>query len=249
VRPSPSLLRRLHALERAPVNYDPAALDLAHPPPGWLVDRRLTPLTGEAPGEPEDGGSFQVASRLIRGYEFADPSLVRAFYDRDAPLQHRTMLLELRALGVVSIHVGVRVVDVFDDTLVVQGRRVRRFGWAYRTLQGHVERGQMDWQVWKWLDSGEVEFRVRAVSQIASIPNPIVWIGFRALRGYERRLFLDSTGRRMQRLTESALHEGSSQEAVRASSAEFTARANSSDDPAHAQLADELREDGGRPGQ
>jgi uncharacterized protein (UPF0548 family) len=249
VRPSPNLQRRLDALQRAPVNYDPAAVDLAHPPPGWLVDRRLTPLAREAPGEPEDGGSFQVASRLIRGYEFADPSLVRAFYDRDAPLQDRTMLLELRALGLVSIHVGVRVVEVFDDTRVLQGRRVRRFGWAYRTLQGHVERGQMDWQVWKWLDSGEVEFHVQAVSQIASIPNPIIWIGFHALRRYERRLFLDSTGRRMQQLTERALRDGSPQEAVRTSSADLTARPSSSDDPVHAQLADELREDGGRPGQ
>ena len=37
----------------------------------------------------------------------------------------------------------------------------------------------MDYQVWKWADSGEVEFRIHVVSRPASIPNPIVRLGFR----------------------------------------------------------------------
>ena len=35
------------------------------------------------------------------------------------------------------------------------GRPVRIWGWSYRTLQGHLEMGQMDYEVWKWLDDGE----------------------------------------------------------------------------------------------
>jgi uncharacterized protein (UPF0548 family) len=249
VRPPARLQRRLDALAHAPVNYDPDALDLADPPPGWRVDERCTPLPAEEPGEPARDGSFQIASRLIRGYEFADPSLVRAFYDHDAPLQGRTMLLQLRALGLVSIHVGVRVVEVFDDVREVEGRAVKRVGWAYRTLEGHVERGQMDWQVWKWRDTGAVEFRVHAVSRVARIPNPVTWVGFHLLRAHERRLFLDSTGRRMQRLTERALRGDSPAEAVRALSSTLTARSSPAEDPAHAQLASELRADEDPPGQ
>jgi uncharacterized protein (UPF0548 family) len=233
---------RLAALADTPVNYDPATVDLAYPPPGWTVDDRHHPLDPEPPGAPIDGGSFEIAARLIRGYEFADPSLVRATYDRDAPLLGRNMLLELRALGLVSVDVGVRIVRVDDEQRVEEGRPVRVFGWAYRTLQGHVEQGQMEWHVVKWLDSGQVEFRVFAVSRIAKIPNPIIWAGFHVLHTYERRLFLASTGRRMSELTSRARGEASPSESIRQESPRLTARHSSDDDPAHAALADRLDE-------
>ena len=243
MKPPPHLRRRLAELATTPVNYDADALDVADPPAGWTVDRRCQPLTGEAPGDPAPGGSWEVAGRLIRGYEFADPSLVRAFYDPDAPLEGREMLLELRALGLVSIHVGVRVVAVYDEVRDRDGRPARVFGWAYRTLQGHVEAGQMDWQVWKWLDTGDVEFRVHSVARVARIANPVIWAGFHALRRYERRLFLDSTDRRMQALTERALDDASPGDVVRESSPELTARGMRDDDPSHELLARQLEDD------
>ncbi len=70
------------------------------------------------------------------------------------------------------------------------------WGWNYRTLEGHVEIGQMDWEVWKWLDDGSVEFRVHAVSPSARIPNPVVRLRFHLLRDRERDAFLSSTKRR-----------------------------------------------------
>ena len=142
---------------------------------------------------------------MLQGYEFADPSLVRAHYDRDAPLRGRNMLLELRALNLVSVHVGVRVVHVYDEVRTRDGRDARVFGWAYRTLKGHVEMGQMDWQVWKWCDTGEVQFRVHAVSRPAPVSNPIIRVGFWLLREHERAVFLSSTETRMRTLTEVAL--------------------------------------------
>ncbi len=151
------------------------------------------------PANVEPDGSWEVATRLIRGYEFADPSLVRAYYDHDRPLEGREMLLELRALNLFRVHVGVRVVKVYDEIRTEGERRAHVFGWAYRTLEGHVEAGQMDWQVWKWLDSGEVQFRVHAVSRTAHIRNPFVRLGFWLLRDHEREVFLDSTDRRMVR--------------------------------------------------
>ena len=234
---SPSVAQRLAALERVGVNYDPTAVDLADPPPGWTVDDRRQPLESEPPGDPVAGGPWELAAALIRGYEFADPSLVRAHYDRDAPLQGRTMLLELRALGLVSIHVGVRVSCVWDDVRVLDGRRARVFGWAYRTLQGHVEQGQMGWQVSKWHDTGEVEFRAHAVSRTAPIANPLVWLGFRLLKRHERRLYLDSTDRRMRELTARALREESPGPAVRDASSALTARRGARSDDVHESLA------------
>jgi uncharacterized protein (UPF0548 family) len=202
---SPRIGRKLAELRAKPVNYDPDTLDLEHPGPEWHVDDRRQLLPAEPPGQPVAEGSWQTAARLIRGYEFADPSIVRAFYATDAPLAGRDMLLELRTLGIIRVYVGVRVGEVYDQDRTVDGRPARVFGWYYRTLEGHVEMGQMNWEVWKWIDTGRVEFHVRAVSRTASIANPIVRLGFWALRGRERAGFLESTNRRMKAFTELAL--------------------------------------------
>jgi len=231
----------LASLPDRAVNFDPEALDLDHPPAGWTADDRRQPLESEPPGEPVPGGPWEIAARLIRGYEFADPSLVRARYDGNAPLLGRNMLLELRALGLVSVYVGVRVCEVWDGYEESDGRRARMFGWAYRTLQGHVEQGQMGWQVWKWLDTGEVEFRAHAVSRTAPIANPVIWLGFHLLKRYERGLYLNSTDRRMRELTARALHEDSPAEAVRRGSPELTARGGEHDE-VHETLAERLEE-------
>jgi uncharacterized protein (UPF0548 family) len=234
---SPAMRRRLRRLWQLPVNYDPAKLDLDRPPPGWLVDDRCQPLAPEPPGPPVADGSWEIAGRLISGYEFADPSFVRAFYDPDAPLLGREMVLELRALNLVRIHVGVRVVEVYDEVRTIAGRAASVFGWAYRTLRGHVEQGQMEWMVFKWHDTGAVEFRVHAVSRPAPIRNPVIWIGFRALRRHERRLFLDSTERRMRELTAAALRTAQPDDAIRAASPALTARRLDRKDPGHERLA------------
>src|SRR5947199_10840716 len=80
-------------------------------------------------------------------------------------LERRNMLLKLQAFGVAHLYVGVRVGEVYEETRERGGQPVCVWGWNYRTLEGHVERGQMDWEVWKWLSDGRVEFRVHAVSR------------------------------------------------------------------------------------
>ncbi len=234
---SPQLQRKLADLADKSVNYDPDELDLLNPPRGWHVDDRHQPLPREPAGAPIPGGSWEIARRLIRGYEFADPSMVRAIYDPGEPLAGRDMLLELRALGLVRVHVGVRVGEVYDEVRRVDGRELRVSGWYYRTLEGHVEKGQMNWEVWKWLDSGEVEFHVYSVSRPASIANPIIQIGFWLLRGHERALFLDSTCRRMQAFTELGLNRDQRGERIQQASHGLTARRPTKDDPSHAELA------------
>ncbi len=234
---SPRIERKLAELDSRPVNYDPDQLDLEHPPDGWHIDDRCQPLPVERPGPPAPEGSWELAGRLIRGYEFADPSMVRAFYERDKPLAGRNMLLELRALGLVHVYVGVRVGKMYEETRRSDGRDVRVFGWYYRTLEGHVEMGQMNWEVWKWLDSGAVEFHVHSVSRTAPIPNPVIRIGFRVLRGHERSLFLDSTCRRMQAFTELGLEREGRGERIRRASDGLTARRLRSGDSSHTELA------------
>ncbi len=50
---------------------------------------------------------------------------------------------------------------VYEETRDIGDRQARVFGWSYRTLEGHFEQGEMHYEAWKWLDTGNVEFRLR----------------------------------------------------------------------------------------
>jgi uncharacterized protein (UPF0548 family) len=233
--------RRLAALSSKPVNFEPSSLAHASPATGWTITDLCQTLPSEPPGPPIEDGSWQIARRLMRGYDFADPSIVRAYYDPEKPLQGRNMLLKLQALGIAHLYVGVRVGDVYEELRNVGGDWARVWGWTYRTLEGHVEMGQMDWEVWKWLGDGQVQFRVHAVARVAHIPNPIVRLGFNLLREHERRVFLDSTKQRMLTFTELALSREPAGDSIRDAAANLTARPGRRQDPAHDSVARSAR--------
>jgi uncharacterized protein (UPF0548 family) len=239
---SSKIQRRLAALPGKRLNFDLDELVDASPRNGWAITDLCQTLPSEPPGEPVEGGSWQVAARLMRGYDFADPSIVRAYYDPAVPLERRNMLLKLQAFGVAHLFVGVRVGEVYDHTCEVDGRTARIWGWNYRTLEGHVEIGQMDWEVWKWLDDGRVEFRAHAVSRPARIPNLMIRLGFHLLRGRERRAFLESTKQRMRVFTELALTSDDPDRTIRSAAAKVTARPIRHADAAHEALARSIRQ-------
>jgi uncharacterized protein (UPF0548 family) len=195
---------RLAALARKRLNFDPSQRELFTIENGWRLDEVRQPLPSEPPGPPLADGSWEAARRIARNYDFAEPSIVRATFDREQPLEDRNMLLELRLYG-LRVHVGVRVGDIYDEQAAEDGREARLWGWNYRTLDGHVEQGQMDWQVWKWLDSGDVEFRIKAFSKPADEGNPIIRLGFRLFGRREQLKFLARTSERMARLTAAAV--------------------------------------------
>ena len=181
-------------------NFDPARLPELAAAHGWHHDDRRQPLPPEPPGEPVPGGSFERAKALMRDYAFADGSAVHAIFEQDAPLEGRDMLLVGRFLG-LDFRLGVRVAGVVDEERAEAGRPVRVWGWCYRTLRGHLERGQMSYEVRKWLDTGEVEFRIAAVSHRARVGNPLVRLGFALLGRREQLKFYDHTSEVMARRT------------------------------------------------
>jgi hypothetical protein len=183
------------------LNFDPTRHSEYTPENGWYADDVRRTLPSEPPGAPVPAGSWNTARRIARDYDFADPSIVEGVFDRNEPLADRTMLLVLRFHS-LRIHVGVRVGDVYDADRELDGHPGRVFGWNYRTLEGHVEKGQMDWQVWKFSDSGEVLFRIRSFSRPAGGGNLLVRIGFRLIGRREQLRFLKLTAERMARLTE-----------------------------------------------
>jgi uncharacterized protein (UPF0548 family) len=167
---------------------------------GWRIDDYRQPLPPEGPGPPVPGGPWELARRLLRDYDFVDPAIVRALYHGRDPLEGRDMLLELRIWG-LRFYVGVRVGQVVDAVVKEHGRPAKVWGWNYRTLEGHFESGQMDYEVRKWLDSGEVEFRIHAYSRAAYIPNPIVRWGFWLLGRRKQTQFGRRACERMRQLT------------------------------------------------
>jgi hypothetical protein len=128
---------------------------------------------------------------------------VRAFYDPREPLLGRTILLEVHFWG-LRIYAGVRVAGVDDAIREVGGRKARVCVWNYRTLEDHFEAGQIDYEVWKWLDSGEVEFRIDAFSRPARIDQPVVRLGFRLFGRSTQVRFARRACDRMAALTEAA---------------------------------------------
>jgi uncharacterized protein (UPF0548 family) len=192
----PRALEALHALHDKRLNFDLDGREAIAREAGWNVDDYRQPLPPEPPGPPAPGGSWERARRLMLDYEFADPKIVRAVYAPDSPLEGRDMLLEARFLG-LRFRFGVRVEGVVDETCEADGRKVRVWGWSYRTLQGHLEMGQMDYEVWKWLDSGAVEFRIHVVSRSSRIGNPIIRLGFRLFGRREQVRFAKRACERM----------------------------------------------------
>jgi uncharacterized protein (UPF0548 family) len=193
--------RTLAELRARKINFDLSRRAEYTPENGWCADDVRRALPSEPPGDPVRAGSWDTARRIARNYDFAEPSIVQGVFDPDEPLEDRTMLLVLHFHS-LRIHVGVRVGDVYDDDRELDGRPGRLFGWNYRTLEGHVEQGQMDWQVWKFPDSGEVLFRIHSFSRPARGRNPLVRIGFRLFGRKEQLRFLKLTAERMARSTE-----------------------------------------------
>ncbi|MDQ3587307.1 MAG: DUF1990 domain-containing protein [Actinomycetota bacterium] len=196
--------RRLAELSQRRVNFDVSRIAEYTRSTDWQVDDMVEPLPHEPSGPPLRGGVWETARRLVVDYQLADPGVLRALYRHDAPLEGRDMLLRIRFLG-LRFAVGVRVGEVYEEERELGGRRAKVFGWAYRTLEGHFEQGEMHYQVWKWLDSGDVEFRLHAVSRAADSGPLVPRTGFRLAGRISQLRFYRQTCRRVRRLTEAEL--------------------------------------------
>lgn len=207
----PRSRRALAALHDKAVTFGHSDRSRVMARPGWHLDRYCQSLPRESPGRPEIGRSYAVAQRLMRDYEFADPKIIRAVYEDTSPLEGRDMLLRARWHG-LQFHFGVRVTGVVDELREVDNRSVAVWGWSYSTLQGHLEIGEMDYELWKWTDTGEVEFRIQAFSRRAHVRNPVVGLGFRIFGRREQQRFARHACARMAHLVASELEPGYSSE-------------------------------------
>jgi uncharacterized protein (UPF0548 family) len=196
--------RALAALAGRSVNFHPGEVEPPVDASEWRIDEMVEPLPHERPGPPEAGGSWLVARQIMNDYQLAEPRIVTGIFARDAPLSGRDMLLRIH-YGPLRLQVGVRVGEAGEETAELDGREVLSYGWAYRTLDGHFEEGEMRYELRKWLDSGDVEFRLRAVSRPARTGPLLPRTGFRLIGRNKQLRFYRQVCRRLKRLTEAQL--------------------------------------------
>ncbi|MEJ8279870.1 DUF1990 domain-containing protein [Pseudonocardia spirodelae] len=199
-RPDPEHRRAdLDGLAARPVNFDDAEAPADAHDPRWHVDHGRALVGHETPGDPVPGGDWERACAALRDYQFTDPRRLRGAFRPTDPLMGRDMLLEGR-FGPLRFHLGVRVTALVDE--VRDGRRV--WGWTYETLQGHLERGRLTYEVVKDLTTGDVEFVIRAFSRPAHIPNPLYRLGFGLFGRAVQLEFYHRAGQRVRDLVAAA---------------------------------------------
>jgi hypothetical protein len=196
---------RIDSYANAKVNYDFARQNEYTSATGWRIDDYATDLPSEAPGPPEATGSFAAAQDVLRRYAFPPPDLITGYFDPSAPLEKRIMVLRAHFL-VFNFYFGVRVSEVTDEAArETPAGPERVWGYGYRTLEGHFEKGQIDFTIHKNLTTGAVQFRIHAVSQLGQIRNPFYWLGFRMFGRILQRKFARESQRRMRELVAARL--------------------------------------------
>lgn len=195
-------IEKLAALE---YNYDAKIYLQSKDRQGWSIDRYRTILAKEPPGEPVPEGPYSVAKEAINLYRFPDPRLIRAVFDPAGELAGRNMLMFARFLG-LEFRFGVRVTAVTDEVRRTErGENIRVWGYAYRTLRGHFEVGEIRFLIDKNLATGEVGFEIDAYSKADRIPNFFYRAGFKVFGRSLQKYFARSSMQRLQRLAKEAL--------------------------------------------
>lgn len=162
--------------------------DLAEPGEGWHVDDDAAVLGLAPPGDPEPGGLHDTLAAALARYAMAEPAIVRACWVAGSPLDGRRMVLEGH-FGPLRFPMPVFVDSVVSGPVDVAGRRAHVDGWSYTTLEGHLERGRMDWSVWTWQDDGRVEVRIHATSTVGRPDARIVRLGLAVFGRAVQRTF------------------------------------------------------------
>ncbi len=200
----PRLLARLSEISKMQPTIDLTQRDSYVAAAGWNVDAREVPLPDEPPGEPLPSASFAAACAILRQYSFPPPRLIRGRFDPSAPLDGRAMLLTATYLW-MTFELPVRVSRVIDSRRNAPGGAEQAWGYSYQTLTGHLERGEITFEIIKSLETGKVRFRIASFSQTNHIASLIHRIGFRFVGRRLQARFAVQSLHNMQRLVLQAL--------------------------------------------
>ncbi|ANZ41649.1 hypothetical protein BBK82_42585 [Lentzea guizhouensis] len=183
------------------VNYDESEVRGST----WHFDHHRFALGTDEPGRPEKGSLWWHACREVGAYSFTPAALLRAHYVRDEPLLGRNLLLVGR-FAFARFLMGVRITETaFDE----DGVRYC-WGWSYETLQGHIERGRVDYRVVKDLASGAVTLEVNSYNQVNPRAHPFIRLGWSLFGRRAQHRFYTAVGENLRALAERARDTGES---------------------------------------
>jgi len=150
-RPAPAAIDRfLRDSQDLPVSYGPIGL-VRDVPVGRPFDEQVVAVGRGA-------GDFERARAALMAWKQFDIGWVDLF-PRQAPVAAGTVVaVVIRHLGFWSMN-GCRVLYHVDDAVAA-----RRFGFAYGTLTNHAESGEELFEVCLDPATGDVNYRIRAVS-------------------------------------------------------------------------------------
>jgi uncharacterized protein (UPF0548 family) len=206
------LLARLAAIGAMEATVDLTKRDTYVAEAGWNVDAREIPLPDEEPGPPIAHGSFVAAKEILTAYSFPPPRLIRGRFDPGAPLDGRAMLLSAQFLW-LRFELPVRVSRVIDEQRAAPDGTAQVWGYSYQTLAGHLERGEITFEIIKTLANGAVRFRIHSFSQTGQIPNLLYRIGFRFVGRRLQARFARESLLNMRTLVSARLHAAQSRNA------------------------------------
>ncbi|USX54746.1 DUF1990 family protein [Lentzea sp. HUAS12] len=173
------------------VNYDPDEIRGS----AWHFDHHRFVLGTDPPGRPQEDSVWWHAYKEVAAYAFTPAGLLRAHYRREAPLLGKDLLLVGR-FAPARFVMGVRITETgFDE----DGVRYS-WGWSYETLQGHIERGRVDYRVVKDLESGVVTLEVNSYNQVNPRAHPLIRLGWFFFGRRAQHRFYTSVGENLRRL-------------------------------------------------
>ena len=92
-----------------------------------------------------------------------------------------------------------------DETRPIDDGSEYVWGYSYQTLAGHLERGEITFEIVKRLDTGAITFRIHSFSQTGHIANWVHRIGFRLVGRRLQQRFAEESLRNMRQLVVNAL--------------------------------------------
>ncbi|HYP25183.1 MAG TPA: DUF1990 domain-containing protein [Blastocatellia bacterium] len=165
----------ISAQEDKPFSYHPPGITRDPPASGFNVDHTHARLgSGHR--------SFEAARESIRKWKMFEIDWLHLF-SRDAPIEPgSTVAVVVRHLGFWSMN-PCRIVYTVEE-----GGEREKYGFAYGTLQGHVELGEERFTVeWDRRDDS-VWYDILAVSR----PGPLAALGYPYARRMQKRFAQDS---------------------------------------------------------
>lgn len=159
---------------------------------GWNVDDSSIELPSEIPGPPLPNGSFSAAVAVLTAYAFPPANLIRGHFDSEATLLGRPMLLTARYLW-MTFELAVRVSRVITEARETPAGLTQVWGYSYTTLHGHLEQGEITFEILKSLATGAVQFRIYSFSRRGDVQNLFYRVGFFVVgRSLQRRFVRES---------------------------------------------------------